>query len=321
MPTKLIYIKILYKKEILGYKDFRQNYKLGERKVKMDNLRKVIKITKGQSAVDGAGVKLVRVIGFNDTKDYDPFLMLDAFDSEDPDDYIKGFPWHPHRGIETITYLINGDIEHGDSLGNSGSILDGDCQWMTAGSGIIHQEMPRASKRMLGAQLWLNLPAKDKMTEPSYGDIKSKDIPVVVEKGVKVHLIAGEYLGRKGAFEGKYIKATYLDVELSANQEWSFVNDPEDTLFIYIFNGKVIVNPNEDVNNIEDLIDEKQAVLLGKGEKFWIKAADQDVRFILLSAKPLQEPIAWGGPIVMNTKEELDLAFSQLDNNTFIQKT
>lgn len=281
----------------------------------MDKLRKVIKITKGKPATDGAGVKLVRVIGYNDTKDYDPFLMLDAFDSEDPDDYTKGFPWHPHRGIETVTYLINGDIEHADSLGNSGSIVDGDCQWMTAGSGIIHQEMPKASKRMLGAQLWLNLPAKDKMTEPSYGDIKSEHIPVINEEGAKVHLIAGEYLGQKGAFEGKYIKATYLDVELFANHEWSFIDDPENTLFIYIFKGKVIVN----IDDKEEIVDEKQAVLFGKGERFWIRAADQDVRFILLSAKALKESIAWGGPIVMNTKEELDLAFSELDKNTFVK--
>ena len=285
----------------------------------MENLRKVKKITKGKPAVDGAGVKLVRVIGYSDTKDYDPFLMLDAFDSENPADYIQGFPWHPHRGIETITYLINGDIEHGDSLGNSGSILDGDCQWMTAGSGIIHQEMPKASKRMLGAQLWLNLPAKDKMTQPSYGDIKAENIPVINENGVKIHVLSGAYQGQKGAFEGKYIQAAYLDVELPANQEWSFNNDPENTLFLYIFNGKAIFDPQKSVDHPQDLMDEKQAVLFGQGEKFWVKAADQTVRFILLSARPLREPIAWGGPIVMNAKEELDLAFRELDNHTFIK--
>ncbi|WP_330586705.1 pirin family protein [Aminipila terrae] len=263
----------------------------------MDTLRKVIKITKGKPAVDGAGVKLVRVIGYPDTKDYDPFLMLDAFDSGNSEDYIKGFPWHPHRGIETITYLIYGNIQHGDSLGNNGSILDGECQWMTAGSGIIHQEMPKASRRMLGAQLWLNLPAKDKMTEPGYGDIKAEDIPVINENGAKVHVIAGEYQGHKGAFEGKYINATYLDVELQSNQEWHFINNAEDTLFVYIFTGKAIFDPNESINNPEDLVDEKQAVLFSHGDKFWIKAANQGVRFILLSAKPLNEPIAWGAPL------------------------
>ena len=286
----------------------------------MDTLRKVIKITKGVPAIDGAGVKLVRVIGYNDTKEYDPFLMLDAFDSENPEDYTKGFPWHPHRGIETITYLIHGDIEHADSLGNSGSILDGECQWMTAGSGIIHQEMPKASGRMLGAQLWLNLPAKDKMTEPSYGDIKSENVPVINERGTKVHVLAGDYHGHKGAFEGKYVEATYLDVELPVNQEWHFINDAENTLFVYIFTGKAIFDPDKSIDNPQDLVDEKQAVLFSHDDKFWIKAADQDVRFMLVSAKPLKEPIAWGGPIVMNTKEELNLAFSELDNDTFIKK-
>lgn len=285
----------------------------------MDTIRKVIKITKGEPAIDGAGVKLVRVIGYSDAEDYDPFLMLDAFDSENPNDYTKGFPWHPHRGMETITYLIHGDIEHGDSLGNSGSILDGEAQWMTAGSGIIHQEMPKASRCMLGAQLWLNLPVKDKMTEPSYGDIKYENIPVINESGTKIHMIAGDYNGYKGAFEGKYIKATYLDVELPANKEWHFINDAENTLFVYIFAGKAIFDPNKGVDNPEDLVDEKQAVLFSHDDKFWIKAADKDVRFILLSAKPLKEPIAWGGPIVMNTNEELQSAFEELDNDTFIK--
>jgi len=286
----------------------------------MDTLRKIIKIKRGQQAVDGAGVKLVRVIGYDDTKEFDPFLMLDAFDSENPEDYTKGFPWHPHRGIETITYLIHGDIEHGDNLGNRGSILDGDCQWMTAGSGIIHQEMPKASRRMLGAQLWLNLPTKDKMTEPSYGDIKSENVPVINENGTKVHVLAGDYCGHKGAFDGNYIKAIYLDVELPANEEWHFINDAENTLFVYIFTGKAIFDPNKSTENPQDLIDERQAVLFSHDDKFWIKAADQGVRFVLITAKPLKEPIAWGGPIVMNTKEELNSAFKELDNNTFIKK-
>jgi len=285
----------------------------------MDRLRKITKISKGRTVVDGAGVNLVRVFGYNDTKDYDPFLMLDAFDSTEPDDYTKGFPWHPHRGIETITYLISGVIEHGDSLGNNSSILDGDCQWMTAGSGIIHQELPKASSHMLGSQLWLNLPAKYKMTEPSYGDIKSEAVPVIDVNGAKVRVLAGEYLGHKGAFAGKYIKAAYLDVELPAKQEWYYINDPDNTLFIYIFSGKAIFAPDKSINNPIDLVDAKQAVLFGQGEKFWVKAAEQALRFILLSAKPLKEPIAWGGPIVMNTKEELNLAFRELENNTFIK--
>jgi len=284
----------------------------------MKTIRNVLKITKGKSAVDGAGVHLTRVIGYHDTKDYDPFLMLDAFDSTNPDDYTRGFPWHPHRGIETITYLIKGDIEHGDSLGKSGSILDGECQWMTAGSGIIHQEMPKASPRMLGAQLWLNLPAKDKMTQPSYGDIKADQVPLVDSNGIKVRVISGTYQGTPGAFEGKYIKAIYLDVELPAGREWSITTDPGHTVFIYLFSGALITGSDLNAGQSQGLIDEKQAVLFGPGDLFQVKAA-QDTRFIFLAAPPLREPIAWGGPIVMNTREELNLAFRELENNTFIK--
>jgi redox-sensitive bicupin YhaK (pirin superfamily) len=295
-----------------------ENIKIERKDFAMKTLRKVKKVTKGVSTTDGAGVKLVRVIGYNDTKDYDPFLMLDAFDSVNPDDYTKGFPWHPHRGIETVTYLINGNIEHGDSLGNKGVIRDGDCQWMTAGSGIIHQEMPKASPRMLGAQLWLNLPAKDKMTFPAYGDIRSEDIPKVEKDGVTIRILSGEYEGQKGAFEGRYIKAVYLDVELSACREWSFETDPDSTLFIYMFYGKGIFDPEKSIENPKDVFDERQAILFGEGSVFWIKGA-ADTRFILLSAKPIKEPIAWGGPIVVNTREELKLAFEELRNNTFIK--
>jgi len=280
----------------------------------MDNLRKVNKVITGRNAIDGAGVKLVRVFDSYEVKDFDPFLMLDAFDSTNPNDYIKGFPWHPHRGIETITYLIKGNIEHSDSLGNVGNILDGDCQWMTAGSGIIHQEMPKTSERMLGAQIWLNLPAKNKMVKPKYGDIKNENIPVIFEDSNIIHLLAGTYKGKKGAFEGDYIKATYLDVEVSAGKEWFFENDKDFTLFIYIIQGEGIFEPNS-----EKTISEKHAVLFSKGEKFWVKASEQGIRFLLLSAKPLNEPIAWGGPIVMNTKEELKLAFEELEDGNFIK--
>lgn len=280
----------------------------------MSSLRTVRKIVTGKNAIDGAGVKLVRVFGYNDTKDFDPFLMLDAFDSTDPDDYTKGFPWHPHRGIETITYLVKGDIEHGDSLGNKGSILDGDCQWMTAGSGIIHQEMPKACDRMLGVQLWLNLPAMNKMTSPKYGDIKRKNIPVINENENKVHVIAGDYNGIQAAFDGSYIKATYLDVEVSAGNEWSFNNEKNSTLFIYILQGEGSFNPDK-----KELISEKHAILFNKGDRFLVNASNRGIRFLLLSGKPLKEPIAWGGPIVMNTKEELDLAFKELDENKFLK--
>lgn len=280
----------------------------------MSNLRTIRKIVTGKNTIDGAGVKLVRVIGYNDTKDFDPFLMLDAFDSTDPDDYTRGFPWHPHRGIETITYLIKGDIEHGDSLGNKGSILDGDCQWMTAGSGIIHQEIPKACDRMLGVQLWLNLPARNKMTAPKYVDIKRENIPVINENENKVHIIAGKYNDMQGAFNGSYVKATYLDVEVSAGSEWSFNNEKDSTLFIYILQGEGSFDPDR-----KELISEKHAILFNEGDRFLVNASNRGIRFLLLSGKPLKEPIAWGGPIVMNTKEELDLAFKELDENTFIK--
>jgi quercetin 2,3-dioxygenase len=278
------------------------------------SIRTINKVITGQGAIDGAGVRLVRVIGYNDVKEFDPFLMLDAFDSANPEDYIKGFPWHPHRGIETVTYLIQGDIEHGDSLGNKGSILNGDCQWMTAGSGIIHQEMPKASNRMLGVQLWLNLPSKDKMTKPQYRDIKNSDIPVAVEEGHRTHIISGSYKGKVGAIQGDYIKLLFIDVELRAGFEWSVDIEKDATLFIYVIEGEGCFEPNA-----QKYISEKHAVLFDGGETFWAKSGDKGMRFLLLSAKPLKEPIAWGGPIVMNTKEELNLAFKEIEEGIFIK--
>jgi len=280
----------------------------------MNNIRTIRRIITGENTVDGAGVKLVRVFGFNDTKDLDPFLMLDAFDSVNPEDYIKGFPSHPHRGIETITYLVKGDIEHGDSLGNKGSILDGQCQWMTAGSGIIHQEMPKPCDRMLGVQVWLNLPAKDKMVAPKYKGISKEDIPVVNEQDNKIHIIAGTYNGKKGAMEGDYVKALYLDVELNSDAQWTLSTQSDNTLFVYIMEGEGYFGPQSD-----KLIAEKHAVLFNEGSKFRVKASNKGIRFLLMSGKPVNEPISWGGPIVMNTKEELDLAFKELEDNTFIR--
>ena len=280
----------------------------------MGDVRAIRKIVAGRQAVDGAGVKLVRVIGHDDTQDFDPFLMLDAFDSVNPNDYIKGFPRHPHRGIETITYLIRGDIEHGDSLGNKGSILDGECQWMTAGSGIIHQEMPKPSDRMLGVQLWLNLPAKNKMTAPQYHGIAKKDIPVIDEGDRKIHIIAGTYNGKAGAMEGDYVKALYLDVEMKPGAEWSLDTEKDATLFVYIVQGEGVFGPLRD-----NFITAKQAVLFDRGDKFQVKASDNGLRLLLMSGNPLREPIAWGGPIVMNTREELDFAFQELKENTFIK--
>lgn len=280
----------------------------------MAGLRTIKRVITGKNAKDGAGVKLVRVFGNEDVKDFDPFLMLDAFDSQNPEDYTKGFPWHPHRGIETITYLIQGDIEHGDSLGNKGNILSGDCQWMTAGSGIIHQEMPKASPRMLGVQLWLNMPAGKKMSPPKYMDIRRRDIPVVKDGDAAVHILAGTYKGVNGAAEGDYVKPLYFDVELKKDGEWSLETDPEDNLFLYIVQGAGYFEPDQ-----KDPIPEKHAVLFRSGKWFWVKAATEGIRFLLLSGKPLKEPVAWGGPIVMNTNEELEQAFLELSNNTFIK--
>ena len=280
----------------------------------MEKFRTVRRVITGQHQTDGAGVKLVRVIGYHDVAEFDPFLMMDAFDSVDPADYVNGFPWHPHRGIETITYLLQGDIEHGDSLGNKGSILDGDCQWMTAGSGIIHQEMPKASARMLGLQLWLNLPSKDKMTPPQYRDLKGDKIPVVMEGESKVHILSGHYKGTQGAMQGDYVKPIFLDVELKGNEGWIFETEQDNTVFAYILQGEGCFDKVSQVS-----LGEKHGLLLEEGDRVWVKAGAAGVRFVLLAAKPLKEPIAWGGPIVMNTREELDLAFKELEEGTFIK--
>lgn len=280
----------------------------------MSELRTIKKIVTGKDATDGDGVKLVRVFGYHDTADFDPFLMLDAFDSVNPNDYIKGFPWHPHRGIETITYLINGDIEHGDSLGNKGSILDGDCQWMTAGSGIIHQEMPKPSDRMLGVQLWLNLPSKDKMASPKYRDILKQSIPVIDKDDYKIHVIAGTYDEIPGAVDGEYVKPLFLDVEMQADCEWYLDTEINSNLFIYILQGEGCFDTQS-----RSFISEKHAVLFSEGKSFWVKASSNGIRFLLLAGKPLKEPIAWGGPIVMNTREELNQAFKDLDEGKFIK--
>lgn len=276
-------------------------------------LRTIRKTVTGTTQYDGAGVRLVRVIGYDTVEDFDPFLMLDAFDSDDPDDYTKGFPWHPHRGIETITYLITGDIEHGDSIGNTGSILDGSCQWMTAGRGILHQEMPKPVKRMLGAQLWLNLPRGKKMTQPKYRDLRADMIPVVEEEGSRVKVISGEYREVSGPESGEYVKLLYLDVSLHAGAKWSLHVPTGNTLFVYIVEGDGWFDKAG-----KNFQTSKTALLFGKGDEFFAKAAEEGMRFFLFCAKPLKEPVAWGGPIVMNTRQELDQAFKELKDGTFI---
>ena len=279
-------------------------------------------IVRGQNAIDGAGVHLRRVLGIKTIKDFDPFLMLDGFDSVNPQDYIKGFPWHPHRGIETITYLIKGKIEHGDSLGNKGTINDLECQWMTAGSGIIHQEMPQTSERMLGCQIWVNLPAKNKMTSPAYGDITQDMVPVVSEENAEIRIIAGSYKDKNGKFEGKYTKVTYIDVNLAPDSTWIYTQTPNDeTLFVYLLDGMLAVD-----ENLSDFENKSCAVLFTSYDKdpllkdsVVVRSGNQGARFVLLAAKPLHESVAWGGPIVMNTNEELEFAFEELDKGTFIK--
>ncbi len=276
-------------------------------------LRKVIKTVAGSHQIDGAGVHLVRVIGYNDIKDFDPFLMLDAFDSKNPQDYIKGFPWHPHRGIETVTYLINGRIEHEDSLGNKGVINSGECQWMTAGSGIMHQEMPKASDHMQGFQLWVNLPQKDKMTAPCYFDIRSDMLTTVTEEKSTVKIISGEYKGKSGA-KGRHVDALLLDIQVEHNEAFQMPTDIESNLFVYIINGSGYFG-----NSVRKEIPFRNAVLFDKAEDFYVKAGDEGIRFALFAGKQLREPVAWGGPIVMNTRTELQQAFQELEEGIFIK--
>jgi hypothetical protein len=277
------------------------------------SLRSIQTIVGGAVQYDGAGVKLVRVIGHADVEAFDPFLMLDAFDSDNPDDYVKGFPWHPHRGIETVTYLIHGDIEHGDSLGNAGSILDGSCQWMTAGSGIIHQEMPQAVPRLLGAQLWINLPAADKMTAPAYRDITSDVIPVVTDEVATVRIVSGRYREKLGPVQGDYVKTLYLDVSIKPNQTWQMKVDPQATVFCYTVSGSAEFDQSGTV------VPTHRAVLLKDGDEVAVATGEAGVRFLLIAGRPLKEPVAWGGPIVMNTRAELRQAFKELDEGTFIR--
>ena len=274
--------------------------------------REIRKVVTGTTQYDGAGVKLVRVISLPDVLDFDPFLMLDAFDSTNSDDYTKGFPWHPHRGIETVTYLISGNIEHMDSLGNKGNILDGCCQWMTAGGGILHQEMPQSSNRMLGVQLWLNLPRRDKMTTPKYHDIRADMVPKIEEDGNTIRVISGQYKGNQGAVQGEYVKMLFLDVDMKPGARWELETMIDTTLFVYIVEGEGCFDGSNG-----KVIPRRSAVLLNNGEKLIASATGIGLRFLLFCGAKLNEPIAWGGPIVMNTQEELKRAFKDIDDGTF----
>lgn len=272
--------------------------------------RKISQQVRGYRTEDGAGVSLVRVLGNGTVQEYDPILMLDSFDSTNPEDYIAGFPMHPHRGIETISYVYRGFMTHRDSLGNEDTIGDGEVQWMTAGSGIMHEEKLPAAKRMLGVQLWLNLPAKDKMAPPAYHSIKNSEIEEISFDGGKLRLLAGEFEGRKG-YMGKYLPLNYYDLHLNSKASIVLNTENERSVMVFTLSGDAYIGGTP--------VKEKTAVKLTSGDEVEIKAADDKAQVLFISSKGLAEPVAWGGPIVMNTKAELSTAFAELREGTFIQ--
>jgi hypothetical protein len=297
-------------------------------------IRKIIKVSKSMPVIEGAGVRLKRAIGNSQKPTFDPFLLLDDFRSNNPQDYLKGFPWHPHRGIETITYVLSGNVEHGDSMGNKGVINSGDIQWMTAGSGIIHQEMPKgnAQGQMYGFQLWANLPASHKMMDPRYRDIKSSDVPeIVTDLGAKIKIICGSVHGTAGPVKDIITDPEYLDVTVPPHSELSHATRTGYTVFAYVFSGKAcfcnerkpFTYEAEGVNYFdyvrESFVSNEMLVLFGDGGSIMVATEDEPVRFLLISGKPLREPVAWYGPIVMNTQEELRIAFEEYQAGTFIK--
>ena len=278
-------------------------------------MRKIRLIKNAKPTIEGAGVKLRRAFGFGDERLFDPFLMLDDFRNDDTRDYMPGFPWHPHRGIETITYMLEGSAEHADSMGNSGVISKGDVQWMTAGRGIIHQEMPKPNPlgRMYGFQLWANLPASQKMMRPRYRDIKAEQIPLVkTPSGAEVKLICGEFMGTKAPVQDIVIEPQYWDVYVPANTELTLPTPWGHTCFIYAYEGDAAFDDQRVMN--------RQVVLFEDGDEIALKAGDSGFRMLFLSGKPLKESISWRGPIVMNTLAEIQLAFQELDKGTFIKQ-
>ena len=298
------------------------------------SMRAVKRITQAQPTVEGAGVHLRRAFGFGDTSDTDPFLLLDDFRNETPADYLAGFPWHPHRGIETITYVLAGSVEHGDSLGNRGSLGAGDVQWMTAGSGIMHQEMPQgdARGRMHGFQLWANLPASLKMTTPRYQDVSARDIPEVVDDdGTRVRVIVGDFWGKRGPVEGVAADPRYIDVSVPPGQRKRLAVETSRNAFAYVFAGSgtfrdasqprgVLTEPVDGSDAVRrDETGNRSLVLFDRGDEVVVQAGDEGIRFLLVSGKPIEEPVAWYGPIVMNTQAELAQAVSDLRNGTFIR--
>jgi redox-sensitive bicupin YhaK (pirin superfamily) len=299
------------------------------------SIRPVVQTNLAQPTMEGAGVHLHRAFGFGDPTRMDPFLLFDDFRGDRPQDYLRGFPWHPHRGIETITYVLAGSVDHGDSLGNRGTLKGGDVQWMTAGSGILHQEMPtgNAKGQMHGFQLWANLPATMKMTAPRYQDVKSKDIPEIMDDdGTTVRVIVGNFWGKQGPVDGIAADPQYLDVYVPPGRRKTFKVDTYRHAFAYVFEGAgnfrdashprgVLLEKEvrgEEVN-IRDLSGNRTLVEFGTGDEVTVQAGDDGVRFLLISGAPLQEPVAWHGPIVMNTKAEIQQAMTDLRNGTFIK--
>ena len=299
------------------------------------SIRAVKHISQSKPTLEGAGVHLRRGFGFGNTTDYDPFLLFDDFRNDNPDEYLAGFPWHPHRGIETITYVLAGNVDHGDSLGNRGTLASGDVQWMTAGRGIMHQEMPKGDPqgRMHGFQLWANLPSSLKMSAPRYQDIKAGEIPEVVDDdGTRVRVVCGEFWGKKGPVDGVAADPRYLDIFVPANKRKTFRVEIERHAFAYVFEGSGKfasasapqgVLSEKQVNGQEILFREpagdRSLILFDSGDEVTVEAGEGGIRFLLVSGKPIQEPVAWYGPIVMNTEDELRQAVSELHNGTFIR--
>jgi len=298
------------------------------------SIRPIRLMRQPKAAIEGAGVRLQRAFGFGSTSEFDPFLLLDDFRNENPADYLAGFPWHPHRGIETITYVLAGTVEHGDSLGNKGSLGSGDVQWMTAGRGILHQEMPKGDPtgRMHGFQLWANLPAALKMTAPRYQDIAARDIPEVVENdGTRARVICGEFWGMTGPVEGVAADPSYVDVSVQPGVRRRIAVDRERNVFAYVFAGggsfrdaseprKVLTEQvGQGSATVYDSAGNRSLVLFDRGDEIVVQAGDEGIRFLLVSGRPLEEPVAWYGPIVMNTQAELEQAYDELRNGTFIR--
>ncbi len=299
------------------------------------SIRPILESRRATPTMEGAGVKLHRAFGFHDPSELDPFLLFDDFRNERPEDYLRGFPWHPHRGIETITYVLAGTVEHGDSLGNRGRLGAGDVQWMTAGSGIMHQEMPLGNARgqMHGFQLWANLPSGLKMTAPRYQDVKSGEIPEVTDDdGTVVRVIVGSFWGKSGPVDGIAADPQYLDISVPAGLRKTFKVDTYRRAFAYVFEGagrfadasspEGVLLEKEVMGrevNIRDLSGDRTLIRFGTGDEVTVQAGDRGVRFLLISGAPIQEPVAWHGPIVMNTKAEIAQAMTDLRNGTFIR--